>query len=78
MLESAVKSPFNNGNGLGSGTYVKNKNKKKKNKNNNPFNNNDNQDNLFGIFDELANVISAELRAMDRAKRVNITFDSRF
>ena len=77
MLDSAVKSPFNNGNGLGSGTYIKAKGKKNKNKHSSK------EEQLmesgfFGIFDELANVISSELRAMERAKRLNITFDSRF
>lgn len=77
MLDSAVKSPFNNGNGLGSGTFVKGKSKKNKNKKG--LDDSTNAENaLFGIFDELASVISAELRAMERAKRVNINFDSRF
>jgi hypothetical protein len=77
MLDSAVKSPFNNGNGLGSGTYVKTKGKKKKNKNDQKDFNDANY-NFFGIFDELADVISSELKAMERAKRVNINFDTRF
>lgn len=76
MLDSAVKSPFNNGNGLGSGSYVQGKAKKnKKNKHNT---NESIEFTLFGIFDELAGVISEELKAMERAKRVNINFDTRF
>ncbi|MEW5821064.1 MAG: hypothetical protein AB1782_12805 [Cyanobacteriota bacterium] len=77
MLDTAVKSPFNNSNGLGSGTYVKGKSKKSKNKNQKEEYENLNS-NFFGIFDELANVVSAELRAMERAKRVNINFNTRF
>lgn len=77
MLDSAVKSPFNNGNGLGSGTYVKAKGKKKKVQKDS-FNMDNFNGNMFGIFDELANVVSAELRAMERAKRVNINFNTRF
>ena len=77
MLDSAVKSPFNNGNGLGSGTFVKGKKKKKKTKKGI----NEMKDiggNFWGIFDELADVVSDELKAMERAKRVNINFNTRF
>lgn len=77
MLDSAVKSPFNNGNGLGGGTYVK-VNKKNKKQAKNPFEDSKHDFTFFGIFDELADVISSELKAMDRAKRVNVTFDNRF
>jgi hypothetical protein len=76
MLDSAVKSPFNNGNGLGSGTYVQPKKKKKK-KDKNAFGNDSGDLRFFGILDELALVISDELKAMERAKRVNINFDTR-
>ena len=77
MLDNAVKSPFNNGNGLGSGTYTGSKKKKKKKNKNNEDSNTGNGP--FGnIFDELANVISEELKAMERSKRVNIDFDSQF
>lgn len=77
MLDNAVKSPFNNGNGLGSGTFVKGKTKKPRNKKNTK-NLSALEGSFFGIFDELANVVSEELRAMERAKRVNINFNSRF
>lgn len=77
MLDTAVKSPFNNSNGLGSGTFVKSKKKGKKGKN--PFEElNKNDLCFFGVLDELADVVSSELRAMERAKRVNINFNSRF
>lgn len=77
MLDNAVKSPFNNGNGLGGGTFVAARKKKKKKKND-TFNVESLNNSFFGIFDELANVVSSELRAMERAKRANITFNSRF
>lgn len=77
MLDTAVKSPFNNSNGLGSGTFVKSKKKTKKGKN--PFEQAQNSNICFwGVLDELADVVSSELRAMERAKRVNINFNSRF
>lgn len=77
MIDNAVKSPFNNGNGLGSGTFVASRKKKKKRSDNSTDIGSLNI-NFFGIFDELANVVSSELRAMERAKRANITFNSRF
>ena len=77
MIDNAVKSPFNNGNGLGGGTFVASRKKKKKRSDNSTDIGSLNI-NFFGIFDELANVVSSELRAMERAKRANITFNSRF
>lgn len=78
MLEFTVQSAFNNGSGGNGGSYSNSRRRRRRC----PFDNEQEQAiskdlKLFDIFDELANVVSSELSSMERAKRVNVSFESR-